>query len=264
MRELKIQKNDNVTLCVIEVFSNDLKNLIRENLTSICHGVGKVSRKPELYTYKRTLEEFLNRFESKKYEHRIGMIGELLFHVLVLQLFPNFHSVNPFFNMEERNVKKGFDLVLVDSDNRIWITEVKSGQLGRVETSSKKNHSLLGTAKRDLIKRLNLSDEQIWHNAINGAMVAIKNGNIKNQIIDILETSLDEAFNTSSKSDNKNVILTSVLFEKINNPIEFNRLDYFYEKNTNETDFHNVLVVLIQKSTIDKVVEFLKIEVCNE
>ncbi len=60
------------------------------------------------------------------------MLGELLSHVIILKLFPNFEVVSPFFNMEEKSIRKGFDLLLYEaSTNNIWITEVKSGAKGR-------------------------------------------------------------------------------------------------------------------------------------
>ena len=56
------------------------------------------------------------------------MVGELLVHTIFSNYFQDYQSLSPFFNLEENNIKKGFDLVLL-KNNEIWINEVKAGNI---------------------------------------------------------------------------------------------------------------------------------------
>ena len=60
-------------VCHIETFSDDLKELIRENLSAICHGGDKFNRNKDLYSYKKTLAEFIKRYERKTEDIKKGV-----------------------------------------------------------------------------------------------------------------------------------------------------------------------------------------------
>lgn len=260
---IKLEKANNVTLCKVENFSDEFKGLIRTNLAQICNGKDKSVNSPLIYSYKYTLEDFFLRFDSKSKSTKIGMIGELLSHILILETNDNLSSINPYFNMEEKSIKKGFDLVLIDitQTSKVWITEVKSGERGAMTCSKDKNRELLGVAKRDLKKRLNNRYDHIWHNAINGARVSMKESDLKKEIIKVLESSLVESREGKSKSDDKNVILTTVLFNDIADCIDIDSISSFCVDTEAESLFDELMVFSIQKSTIDKVVSFLRAEV---
>tara|TARA_Y100001933_G_scaffold257121_1_gene302888 strand:- start:13 stop:813 length:801 start_codon:yes stop_codon:yes gene_type:complete len=263
LKGIKVKESCNSTVCIVESFTDEIKIRIRENLNSICHGRGKVHRKSKLYSYERTLKDFLDRYERKTSKQKTGMIGELLSHIIILDVFTNLQSVNPYFNMEEKNVKKGFDLVLVDEseNNKLWITEVKAGRIGKLPNSRRKNNALLSIAKNDLNTRLNESDQHLWQNAINGAMVSMKNNNLKSEIVDILEENLDDAYDDESSSTDKNVILTTVLFNDIRDVIKLKDVVSFATDTENESIFADIMVISVQKNTLEKVVEFLQSEV---
>lgn len=54
------------------------------------------------------------------------MIGELLTHLIIKEYFNDFDIAFPFFNKEDRDVKKGFDVIIVNKlDYSRWVTEVK-------------------------------------------------------------------------------------------------------------------------------------------
>lgn len=205
----------------------------------------------------------MERFEKKDYRTKIGMIGELLSHVIFIRYNDNFNSINPFFNMEEKSITKGFDLLLVDeeNENKLWITEVKSGELASMNNSNKKNKNLLSVAKSDLKKRLNSNENHIWHNAINGASISMRKGDLKDAIIDILEDSLEDSYKNISISKNKNVIISSVLFNDINDMIDLESLENFHSKTISDDLFSDLIVFSIHKKTYEKVVKFLKSEV---
>jgi uncharacterized membrane-anchored protein len=108
MRKLKVIKNvkfikkSGYALCYIEDFSNELKKIMRERLSAICFGMSDGASGKKLYSYPSTIKEFLKRYESKPPKIKKGLIGELLTHILIAELFPEYAVVSPFFNLEER------------------------------------------------------------------------------------------------------------------------------------------------------------------
>lgn len=260
---IRVEKRENATLCTFENFSDEFKEIIRSNLTNICIGKQKAESSPVVYSYEDTLDGFFQRFEKKSLETQLGMIGELLSHIIVLELNKKLTSVNPYYNMEEKSIKKGFDLVLfdIDMDYKMWITEVKAGELGKVVSSDKKNYRLLGAAKCDLSDRLNNGHDAVWNNAINGAYVAMEENDHKNAVIKILENSLVDSRNQTISSDERNVILTSVLFNEICDPVDINTIHKFCNKTECDCTFNDLIVISIHKNTVKCVIDFLKSEV---
>lgn len=247
-------------VCYIESFSEDLKNEIKAQLVSICHGESKIDSPSSIYSYKETLKEFCKRYERKSLNTKKGMIGELLSHIIIQNKINKFKPASPYFNMEEGGVKKGFDLVLFDKDSQsIWITEVKAGESGRND-SNKKNLYLINKAKKDLTIRLNKQEVSIWYNAINGASLALKKGKVKDQINTILVSIAENTISGNSSSRDKNVILTSVLFNTFHKKISLNKLDKKRREIINEKMFGNIIVFSIQKETYRRVADFLKDE----
>ena len=156
MDGVSFKQVDQYALCCVENFSDELKLALRENLTRICHGADQASKDRAIYKYPATIKHFWNeRYSKKPWETRIGMLGELLSHVIILKLFPDFDVVSPFFNMEEKSIRKGFDLLLYEtSTNKVWITEVKSGGRGADKTSCSATSAQLRLARDDLKRRL--------------------------------------------------------------------------------------------------------------
>lgn len=76
------------------------------------------------------------------------MIGELLVHIIV-NIEGKYTPASPFLNMEERSFRKGYDLVMYDSDtDELWINEVKSGNKQKAQKdSSAAAVGLINTAK---------------------------------------------------------------------------------------------------------------------
>lgn len=260
---IRVEKDDDSTLCTFEYLSDQFKNIIRRNLVNICNGRQKADTMPDVFTYQYTLDDFFQRFSTKAPATQIGMIGELLSHLLLIELNKQLTSVNPYYNMEERSIKKGFDLVLFDFNlsNKMWITEVKSGEMGSHTLSNDKNKSLLNIAKSDLKKRLNTRADNVWHNAMNGAYVAMTESDRKNAVIKILANSLVESRTDHITSAGHNVILTSVLFGNINDPIDISTVSEFCCDTEVECLFNDLMVISIHKGTISKVIDFLKSEV---
>jgi len=245
-------------VCVTE-FSENIKQLLRDNLCLICHGKSAKKFPKEYNNYKSTLKELLNRLKTRDDDMKKGMIGELLTHVIFCNYFEDYLSVSPYFNLEENNIKKGFDLVLI-KNNEIWINEVKSGELHSNKTSTETSVDLINTAKLDLKDRLNNGNTMLWLNAINHAFICFnKFPDEKDAIENILNTKYaDVCDHATEQGKNTNVILTSVLFHDVNNFIS--KKDIINKKNSVEKEnlFKNIFVLAIQKSTYKKVIEFLE------
>lgn len=249
-------------ICYIENFSEDLKTLIRSELSTICHGVSKVSRGRKRYNYKNTLKSFLERYETKSDETKVGMIGELLTHVIIIRFLDNFNIVSPFFNMEEKSITKGFDIILYSKNNHeIWITEVKSGEIHKGKDSNSTNKELLNTAKLNLKNRLNQNEISLWDNAINKATIVLESfTDTKEAVLEILEEICEEVIEERAKSEDKNVILVTCLFANLNDEIKEQVLNDFHITTLEEKLFNKLFVLSLQKNTYQKIYQFLKDE----
>lgn len=141
---------------IIEIrnLSDELKEKIESELTVICHGEYALSSDSIYYTFKETIAELVDYRLPTNKDKRVGAIGELILNVIIRAL-GNFEVISPFFNLEERNVKKGFDIIAVDSSKEIWIIESKAGELGIETDATTKVSERINRAKRDLVDRLN-------------------------------------------------------------------------------------------------------------
>lgn len=262
MRGIKIirHKSDQSLVCHVNQFSSDLKKEIKNRLVAICHGGAKSVSQSKIYSYKETLKEFCKRYNKKAAKTKKGMIGELLSHIIIVNEFENLLPASPYFNLEEKNIKKGFDIIFYDDEtDRIWITEVKSGETKNFK-SNQKNLSLINKAKNDLKDRLNDKNRTIWLNAINGANVALKSGKVKDKINQIIESIADDVVDDKATSSDKDVILVSVLFKDLNDAITIASTNKKRKSINNENIFGDVMVLSIQKETYQKVADYLKKE----
>ena len=247
---------------LVERFSDELKNAIRDNLTAICHGPADAATGRTLYSYKTTLSDFIKRCKGKKETRRIGLIGELLVHVLLHTMIEDYTVSSPFFNLEEGNVKKGFDVVLLNKETHdLWITEVKSGQIHKEKTSTETMIELINTAKLDLKKRLNENKTALWLNAIHGAKKVLENSpDEKNAVVAILQDMGDAAADEILTSNEANVMLVGTLFHQLSEKIDSTEVPTKREEVKQEGLFKDVIVVAIQKETYSAVYEFLEQE----
>lgn len=163
IKGIECVKDNKYCIFHINELSNELKEAIRIQMSSICHGAAYADTGRRMYDYKNTVKEFLRRYEEKTTKIKKGMIGELLIHLLVSYYFDELDVVSPFFNMEERSIKKGYDVVLTESDKaNLWLIEVKSGELHKGKNSNQTMSELLSTSKNDLKERLNEENNSLW------------------------------------------------------------------------------------------------------
>lgn len=255
-------KNADYAVCHFTSLTNEIKELLREQLSFICYGQSASNSGLDLYNYSNTLQEFIARYESKNAIKQKGMIGELLSHLVVNEFFSEYQVVSPFFNKEERSVKKGFDVILSSkSDYSIWITEVKSGELHKDKDANATSFDLLGTAKRDLISRLNTENRSLWLNAINDAKIVFeRHADIKDAIVEILAGYGTKGGNSALTSSEINVFLVSALFAPLSTPICDTAIETKSNSLKAENSFKALFVLSMQKGTYEKVYEFLKEE----
>lgn len=259
---VSILENSGYSIFYITCLSDELKELIRNFLVPICHGVKKTEKyqNSKSYSYENTIKEFIKRYDNKTTKQKKGLIGEFLFHVLLCNFKKEFTTNTPFFNLEERNVKKGFDAVLTKTGTtELWIAEVKSGELNKGKQNELAKN-LLNTAKRDLVKRLPDSFS-LWQNAINGAEVAISEARSeKEAFISLLTEMSDKSSNNEIKSSDVNVVLVGTVFAGLQNKVFESEISKKYQELSQEHIFKNIYLFVIQKELYQKVYNFLKEE----
>ena len=253
----------------IEDLSDEFKQELRKRLVAICHGVDQATSKRKIYSYKATVKEFVRRYKTNddnSENRKKGMIGELLVHVL-LEMDGHFTIASPFFNLEERSFKKGFDVALFEeSSGELWITEVKSGtKQQKQKDASSAIVGLINTAKNDLKGRLNEENTSLWLNAIHAAESAMsKAGQQKDAVIDLLEQCADDAEEGTNASTTFNVVLAGALFHPMLEHMEPKKIEAKQAKVVKENLFRKVFVLAIQKGTFEAVYKFLESEARNE
>lgn len=254
-----LQIEDGYALCHISKFSDELKQALRDNLTRICYGEENSKSGYVMYRYKPTIKAFLERYEKKPATTQKGMIGEFLSHIIINELFDTFETASPFFNLEEKSIKKGFDLLLYSTtDHNLWITEVKSGELHTGKDENQTTTQLLNTAYNDLKKRLNENEMNHWTNAMNAAKVAVsQHKSYKDAVLNILAGEGEKTYEEKSTSSDNYVFLISNLFFDTNFKTLECTVEKFHEKIIKSNEFADVFCFSIQKSTLNKVVEFL-------
>lgn len=253
------QSEEGNTLCKIEDFGDALKQRIRQNLTAIAHGKATAEEPIPQYSYKHTLKNFMERYASKDENTQKGMIGELLSHILIPDIFQDLTSLSVYFNKEERSIKKGFDIIYCNlSEKTTWYSEVKSGHRGASDNSDKANAVLLERASADLRAKFSEGRDSLWNSALIDATLVL--GSEKAVTVKQL-LSQDSPLNEANvTSQDKNAILISVLYETPANPISIVGLSGFFSEVKSNGHFKEIIVFSIQKETYQKIASFLEEE----
>lgn len=260
--------SDEWSVFFIDNLSDALKMVIRDRLSSICYGSINANRGWEIYSYKATVKEFVHRYndQSTDQKRQKGMIGELLFHVL-MSLENIYFATSAFFNLEERSFKKGFDLSFLNlQSHELWIAEVKSGEKMKNHTDQTRTAvNLINTAKKDLEKRFSSENNTLWINAINHAQLAVaETKDEKKVVINLLGKYADQAQQGQYVSDDKNVILVGVLFHDLSEETDPLKIERKHEKTKKAAIFKNVVTIVIQQNTYEEVFRFLEDEAADE
>ena len=148
----------------------------------------------------------------------------------------------------------------------MWITEIKSGELHSGKNSNETSIDLIGTAKRDLLERLENTTRSLWINAVNGARnVYEKHNDLKDAILEILENLGENAeTDMAANCDTFNVFLVSALFAPLLDKIDCEVVGLQATSISSNRLFNGLYIMCIQKETFEKVYEFLEGESVNE
>ncbi len=126
--------NDRISYCLVEIdaVDDELKNLLKHNLIEIVNGKLEAERVSDSDDDERKecLEEAKKYIYSKSFpNHRVGIVGELLFHCLMRygKMEQRFMSLCPTIGYSDcyKSFYKGFDGCYY-AEGRVWIAEVKS------------------------------------------------------------------------------------------------------------------------------------------
>ncbi|MDR6372246.1 hypothetical protein J2795_003095 [Chryseobacterium bernardetii] len=248
----------NCTLYIIDNFSDEFKQIIRNQLQGIWSGFSEADSLPEFYSYKFTLESFLERYRPKDDKTKKGMIGELLAHTLLNHTDNNLTSLSILKNKEEKSIKKGFDIIYCEIDcDKLWYAEVKSGksETGK-EDSTTYNQILLDRAKNGINSMILEKRNSLWESALIDVDLVIKQNNGKLDLKKLLSKDSPK-LKTRQK---KNVILISSLYHNISDCINENSQVSFYNKTKLEDIFEEIKIISIQKNTFETVADFLSNE----
>lgn len=260
MDGVEITGDGDFKLVLIHCISNELKDHIRAHLSALCYGVPNTREDPGYYSFKRTVQEFLARFNTKPDSTKVGMIGELLTHVLASELFPELENISLYFNKEERSIKKGFDLTFYESaESTIWYAEVKSGAPGKMNVTAK-SKQLMALASSDISEKLGRVDRQsLWDAAINDAQITLVGDDMASTVKALLRKDFTRLL--SGVVIDQHVLLSASVFHPLDDelvdglPIGIARA----ELESNGT-FKRAKVIAIQKSTVMKIVSFFQEE----
>lgn len=246
------------SVVVVTDLTDDLKEYIRNHLSHLCYGGSYIDDSPAYYSFSRTVGEFLERFDKKPDTTKVGMIGELLAHLLTPEVYPDLGTVSVFFNKEERSIKKGFDLTFYsDKGAGVWYAEVKSGHV-QSGTPEEKAVELLQTAARDLREKLAAPTRRsLWDAAQIDALLVL--GAESSNVRQLLQQ--DQQATADGTAWNRLGVLVAAVFHPIQTAM-VEHADLLPRLGTDSFDssFDGLRLLTIQKSTLDKVVDFLREE----
>lgn len=263
---IRIKKTDDFLIARVLELSEELKTVLRDRFTAICRGEQNSLLNRGSYTYKRTVKEFLKRIEPKSEKTQTGMLGELIVHVLTGLNYLEYKTIVPYFNLEERSIRKGFDSVIYSPDMGIWVYEVKSsrknGSKVNIDSSTK---SLIKTAHDDLSAKLAEHDEstRIWDNAMNGFQVACGHFGDEKKILENIILGYQDDVRTEECSPNlHNVILTSVLIS--GSVKEIGKACVLDKHKEYKNTYSKLQIFAVHKSVTVDLLNFFKQEVDDE
>lgn len=256
---ISVTQEDGYILCCVDDFSDELKDIIREELGAICHGKSEVEEYGlESHSYKKTLSQFLTRYDPKTPETKKGMMGEFIAHLIINKVLPKLQKITILFNKEELSIRKGFDLTYVEVEGGvIWYGEVKSGELSNGDTVDGKNRSLLNDSKNGMREFLNGQRPNLWNSVIIDVGLSIAQ-NDRKKVKELLDADVSQL--QEDNTVKKNAVLISVLFHDAQNKVSAESVRDHLAEIAAEEIFENVIMFSIQKSTYSRIEDFLREE----
>ncbi|OXG03652.1 hypothetical protein BC749_11115 [Flavobacterium araucananum] len=255
---IKIIEKPKYSIFYIEHLSDEFKEIIRIQLKGIWNGFAEADSLPRFYSYKNTLTEFIDRYNSKSSNIKKGMIGELIAHLILNHQDNGLSSLSILKNKEEKSIKKGFDIIYCDIvNNKLWYSEVKSGNNGKgSHNSTAYNNILLNRAKTGISTMITEKRNSLWESALIDVSLVINENDGRLNLKQLLS---DDSPNLNS-NQKKNVILISSLYHNLSDEIEEISVSNFLDNTVIEDIFEEVIIISIQKETYKSVADFLSDE----
>lgn len=259
---ITVTQENGFVLCCVDELSDEMKAVIRDELSAICHGKSEVEEYGlDRHSYKKTLAEFMTRYDPKSADTKKGMMGEFIAHLVINKVLPNLKTITILFNKEELSIRKGFDLTYVEVDGGIiWYGEVKSGELNGEDTPDQKNKSLLTDSKNGMREFLTGQRPNLWNSVIIDVGLSIAQ-NDRKKVKDLLDADITEIQDGAAR---KNAILISVLFHDSRNKVSAESVREHLAEIASEGLFENVILFSIQKSTYSRIEDFLREEIQSQ
>lgn len=254
-------ENNGYSIFYIDTFSDEFKQIIRDQIKGIWSGFAESDSLPEFYSYKKTLTSFLERYNPKSDDTKKGMIGELLAHILLSQQDNQLTSLSILKNKEEKSIKKGFDIIYCNvTDNKLWYSEVKSGRSEKgTENSTDYNTILLNRAKTGIGTMISERRNSLWESALYDVTAMIKENAGRLNMRKLLSNDSP----TINSNQKKNVILVTSLYHNLTDRIDESSVSQFLANTSTEDIFENLIILSIQKNTFETVANFLSDELVS-
>ncbi|MEM6813667.1 MAG: hypothetical protein AAF600_04665 [Bacteroidota bacterium] len=252
---VNVEETDKAVLLIIESFSEELQEIVDQILAGIWHGFAEINDFPDLFTLSNAAKSFLDIYNTKSLDTKKGMIGELLANVLIKYYLPKYSQLTVLKNLEERSIKKGFDIIYYENQNgELWYCEVKSGlSTDGAKTSNEYNSILIDRSKSGIIEMLSSGRNKLWEKAMVEAKLAVDDQATQINV----RTLLSQDLKAINDNDLKNVVLVSVLYHSLSDLIRSNDLHDKHLEIENDNLFQKHLIVSIQKSTLEVVENYL-------
>ncbi|WP_425381097.1 hypothetical protein [Spiroplasma endosymbiont of Polydrusus pterygomalis] len=236
-----------ISIIEIEDINFDLKTKLDEYLPIICEG----TTNGNLKLLKITLKKL---FEKQTDNWLMGAIAEFFVH-LFLNLM-NYKQNCLFLNLEEGQIKKGFDGLYVKNEEK-WIMESKSGSINTKNISHKNK---LKEAIKDLNEKFSgKTTNNPWKNAYNhAAVMPIRNDNLLESIKKI---SADFISNKFYNITDFNIIPSATIFlENLWIPIQKDKIFQDIKDLLNDFNLKKAHIICISQKSIDVFKKYIVIK----
>lgn len=246
------------SVLLVEDITEEIKSTLKSRLVDYCYGRVRAGEDPEYYSFYYTVEEFFHLYDSKPDTIKYGLAGELIVHLLAPFGHDSLTSACVYFNKEERQLKKGFDLTFLDqNDGGVWYGEVKSGHVNPEQTANTKVRDLISEAERGLHEMFT-SDvrRKRWDAAILDADNALS-GNYAKSVKALLRSDFKATY--QGKSPRIRALLCAVVMH----PLDLSRIEdsmgaALHSNVVKRGRFDKLRLLLIQQSTLESLVDVLR------
>lgn len=258
MNGLRTLAVGDASIIILESVTDEIKSALEERLAEYCYGRVHVDEDPDYYSFNLTIAEFFRLYDAKPDHTKLGLAGELVVHLLLPHGHDGLESACLYFNKEEHNVKKGFDLTFRDrKDGGLWYGEVKSGRVSDGQTADDKVRERIGEAERGLNAMFTSGvEKKRWDAAILDADATLRGKKASN-----VKSLLRADFKTISQGTPAKV--RALLCAVVMHPFDVSEIDadsgqHLIDGVKSRGRFEDVRIFLIQQADLELIVEVLR------